>query len=90
MSAHLNDRLPPNPGQPRQRAMLNENQLAKRWNVSEKKLQKERLTGKGVPFLKLGRSIRYQLEAIEAFEAACLRNSTSDMGPVKGANDDQR
>jgi len=39
-----------------------------------------RLTGRGPRFLKLGRSVRYALEDLEAWLAASRRRSTSDDG----------
>lgn len=57
---------------------LTENELSARQNRSVKTLQAERLTGRGVPFVKFGRSVRYRLSDIEAFEVRCLRRSSTD------------
>jgi hypothetical protein len=57
---------------------LNERQLAKRWGVSVRTLQAARVKGSGVPFVRIGRSVRYRLEDVLAYERAGLRNSTSD------------
>ncbi|AWU95191.1 DNA-binding protein [Azospirillum ramasamyi] len=59
-------------------AHLTESQLARRWAVTEKKLQADRLKGVGCPFVKIGRAVRYRLEDILAYEAARLRTSTSE------------
>lgn len=56
--------------------LLKETQLAARWACSVKKLQADRAAGRGVPFLKIGRLIRYRVADIEAFELAALRRST--------------
>lgn len=58
---------------------LNEQQLARRWVCSIKKLQADRLKGRGCVFVRLGRCVRYRLADVEAFEAAHVRTSTSDM-----------
>ena len=47
-----------------------ETQLAKRWNKSVKTLQADRWKGTGVSFLKLGRSVRYRLSDIVAYESS--------------------
>lgn len=48
--------------------LLNEKQLARRWNVSVKKLQADRPAGKGPSFHRFGRAIRYRIADIEAYE----------------------
>lgn len=57
---------------------LNQRQLANRWCVSEACLERWRHQGIGPVFLKLGGRVAYRLEDIEAYETACLRNSTSE------------
>ncbi|WP_421696523.1 hypothetical protein [Aestuariivirga sp.] len=47
---------------------LTESQLAERWQVSVKKLQADRGNRCGVPFVKIGRSVRYRLAEVLAFE----------------------
>ena len=56
---------------------LTEQRLAARWAISVKTLQLWRTQGIGVKFCKLGRSVRYKLSEIEAYEAAQERASTS-------------
>jgi hypothetical protein len=58
-------------------SLLDEKLLADRWDVSEKKLQSDRLSGRGCDFIKIGRLIRYRLSDVEAYEQANLRSSTS-------------
>ena len=49
---------------------LCEQQLAARWGISIKTLQAQRWKGCGVAFIKLGRSVRYRLSDVVAFELA--------------------
>ena len=58
---------------------LTEIQLAERHQRAVKTLQADRLKGGGVPFVKLGRSVRYRLSDIEAWEQAHLMHSTSEV-----------
>ena len=53
-------------------SFLKEEELASRWRISIKALQRWRLIGDGPPFLKVGRSVRYRISDVEAFEAAAL------------------
>jgi hypothetical protein len=57
---------------------LNEKQLAERWGVSVRTLQAARVKGGGVPFVRIGRAVRYRLEDVLAYEQARLRTNTSD------------
>jgi hypothetical protein len=63
---------------------LDENQLAARHQRSVKTLRNERLRGGGIPYVKWGRSVRYRLSDVEAWEQAHLRRSTSDVGGENG------
>lgn len=56
---------------------LNQIDLADRWNISHRTLERWRWTGEGPHFIKLGGRVLYRLEDIEAFEAEQLRSSTS-------------
>jgi hypothetical protein len=47
---------------------LTEHQLGRRWQISVKKLQADRYNRRGVPFVKLGRSVRYRLADVLAHE----------------------
>ena len=54
---------------------------AARWaKVSDSFLNKARLTGDGPKFVRLGRSIRYRLEDLEAWVASRAAGSTSEYG----------
>jgi len=55
---------------------LNQKQLAERWGISPKTLERWRWLGQGPKFLKLGGRIAYRLEDIEAFEEQHLRQVT--------------
>ncbi len=55
---------------------LSEYSLADRWNISIKKLQADRQKGTGCPYVKFGRSVRYRLDDVIAFEDSCRRTAT--------------
>lgn len=59
---------------------LTESQTAERLNMTNKWLQKERVSGGGLRFAKFGTAVRYALADIEEFERLSLRFSTSDKG----------
>lgn len=52
---------------------LNQRELAARWGVSVRTLERWRLLKEGPGFLKLGARVAYRLEDVEAYEAAQLR-----------------
>lgn len=58
---------------------LQEADLAKRLKLSIKSIQSWRLKGEGPVFLKLGRrgAVRYRMRDVLAWEATCVRRSTS-------------
>jgi hypothetical protein len=56
---------------------LNQNELAERWNLSPRTLERWRWLGEGPRFLKLGGRVVYRSEDVEAHEAAQLRDSTT-------------
>jgi predicted site-specific integrase-resolvase len=58
---------------------LNQIDLAVRWNISHRTLERWRRTGYGPAFIKMGGRVVYRLEDVEAFEAAQLRKSDSEM-----------
>ncbi|WP_149539334.1 helix-turn-helix transcriptional regulator [Siccirubricoccus phaeus] len=64
---------------------LNQTELARRWGVSPRTLERWRWIGQGPRFLKIGGRIAYRLEDIEAFEAAQLRDSTAAGAPARAA-----
>jgi hypothetical protein len=52
---------------------LNQPQLADRWHLSQRTLERWRCFGGGPPFLKINGRILYRLEDVEAFETAQVR-----------------
>jgi len=62
--------------------LIDETDLAARWKLSVKTLRNARVTGANpaIPFIKIGRSVRYRLSDVEEFEASNTRKSTSDVG----------
>jgi len=56
---------------------LTQDQLADRWQMSPRTLERWRWLGEGPRFLKLGGRVVYRLEDIEAYETEQLRHSTT-------------
>ncbi len=54
-------------------AHLSQVQLARRWQLSPRTLERWRCHGNGPAFLKLGGRVVYRLDDVEAFERAQLR-----------------
>ena len=52
---------------------LNQTQLARRWNVSPRTLERWRWRKLGPPYLKISHKVVYRLADIQAYEAAQLR-----------------
>jgi hypothetical protein len=55
---------------------LHQVDLARRWKLSPRTLERWRWTGEGPQFVKLGGRVVYRLEDVEAFEVGRLRAST--------------
>jgi hypothetical protein len=64
---------------------LNQRELAERWNISARSLERWRWIGAGPRFLKLGGRVVYRLEDIEAYEAEQLRDSTTAPSSIQPA-----
>ncbi|AOK05701.1 helix-turn-helix domain-containing protein [Burkholderia sp. AU28942] len=62
---------------PGDRRVLSENELAQRWGISPKTLQRWRSEGRGPKYLKLSKRVSYPLDAILEFERGALHDSTS-------------
>lgn len=60
--------------------LLTEQQLAERQQRSVKTLQNLRVKGGSIPFVKIGRHVRYRLSDVIAWESAHTLTSTSDGG----------
>ena len=54
---------------------LSQIELAARWNISHRTLERWRWTGEGPKFSKLGGRVIYRLEDVEAFEVEQIRGS---------------
>ena len=63
---------------PGDRRVLNENELAQRWGVSPKTLQRWRSEGRGPRYLKLSKRVSYPLDAVVDFERYALHDSTAE------------
>lgn len=57
---------------------FNESELALRWNVSTKTLQRWRSEKRGPPFFKLSKAVRYAVEDILAYEQQQHRGMRED------------
>lgn len=55
---------------------LSQTDLANRWRMSPRTLERWRFTGEGPQFVKLGGRVVYRLEDIEAFEHRQIRQAT--------------
>lgn len=83
---------PPSDGQtpgetPPGRVYLREGEVAERLNVSVKKLQADRWNFRGIPYVKFGRSVRYQLADVIAHEEKNKHLPQDPGGPGNGSSD---
>ena len=60
---------------------LNQTQLAARWNISPRTLERWRWIGEGPRYLKIGGRVVYRLADIEAYEAEQLRLTEPESRP---------
>jgi predicted site-specific integrase-resolvase len=60
---------------------LSQTELAARWNISHRTLERWRWTGEGPQFIKIGGRVVYRQEDVEAFEAKQTRKSTAAAAP---------
>lgn len=67
----------PAPPASKPQSHLTQLELARRWNKSVGTLERFRSEGIGPRFLKIGGTVRYRLEDIEAYERDCLYESAS-------------
>ena len=67
---------------PGDRRVLNENELAQRWGVSPKTLQRWRSEGRGPRYLKLSKRVGYPVDAVIEFERGALHDSTFERAAV--------
>jgi len=59
--------------------LLNEKEVAEQIGMSVHWMRRKRLTGGGIPFLKMSDhgAVRYEEEAVEAYKRSRVRTSTS-------------
>ena len=60
---------------------LTQVELAARWRISPRTLERWRWAGEGPRFIKIGGLVRYRFEDIEGFEAEQLRQITRTQQP---------
>lgn len=72
---------PPSP----QKLTLSEADLASRWGMSPKTLQRWRMEGRGPHYLKMGKRVNYSLNAVIAFENCIQHISTSERDTSGGS-----
>ena len=61
---------------------MNQDDLAERWNISPRTLERWRWVGQGPRYIKIGGRVVYRLEEVEAFEAQQTRASTAQTSPT--------
>ena len=54
-------------------SFLSTNELAERWNLSAKTLERWRQCGTGPAFLKFGKAVRYRIEDVIEYERCSLK-----------------
>ena len=57
---------------------LRQDDLAERWQISPRTLERWRWSGDGPRFLKVSGKVLYRIEDIEAYEAAHVRSRTDE------------
>ena len=60
---------------------LNQTDLACRWDISPRTLERWRWLGEGPRYIKIGGRVVYRVEEIEAFEAQQTRANTTENAP---------
>jgi predicted DNA-binding transcriptional regulator AlpA len=63
-----------------EKMVLNENELAKRWGLSPKTLQRWRSEGRGPRYLKLSKRVGYLISEVLEFEAQAMYSATWEKG----------
>jgi hypothetical protein len=69
-------------------SLLHQIELARRWRISPRTLERWRWLGQGPAYLKLGGSVAYRLEDVLAYEAAQLR--ATNVQPERGLTGPER
>lgn len=73
-----------------QQIAINENELATRWDVSPKTLQRWRSEGRGPRYLKLSKRVTYPLDEIFLFEERPLHEATWERGSDVAVTSNER
>lgn len=73
-----------------QQIAINENELATRWGVSPKTLQRWRSEGRGRRYLKLSKRVSYPLDEIFLFEERALHEATWERGSDVAVTSNER
>ena len=58
---------------------LNQIDLARRWSISPRTLERWRWLGQGPRYIKIGGRVVYRIDEIEAYEAQQTRASTAEI-----------
>ena len=61
--------------------LIDQKRLANMCLCSERTIERKRLDGTGIPFVRIGRLVRYRLIDVLEYLEAQRRTSTSDTGP---------
>jgi predicted DNA-binding transcriptional regulator AlpA len=64
-------------------ALLNQREVASTLRLSERTLERFRVTGLGPKFIKLGRRVLYRQSDLEEYIASRLCQSTSEVRPAQ-------
>jgi hypothetical protein len=64
-----------------QKMMMNETELAARWNLSPKTLQRWRSEGRGPRYMKMSKRVVYPIDEIFDFESRALHSATWAKAP---------
>ena len=51
----------------KEKILLTEDEVSKLFNINKHTLQRERFNGTGIPYVKLGRRVRYKVEDIQKY-----------------------
>ena len=67
---------------------LTQSDLAKRWGISPRTLERWRWAGEGLRFVKIGGLVRYRFEDVEAYEASheIPKNIETKKGELPGGD----
>jgi len=65
---------------------INQMELAARWRISHRTLERWRWIGEGPKFLKVGGRVVYRLADVEEYEASLVRTCTADKGQLDAGN----